>query len=229
MTHFALMLFAAGKGTRMQPLTHHLPKPLIPVAGRPLIDHALNLARQAHSAPIVVNTHYRADQIVAHLAGQDIRLSHEPILLETGGGLRAALPLLGPGPVILLNSDAVWTGPNPLIALAQAWEPGRMDGLLMTLPAAETPDFHIPGDFLTNADGRLTRANGRAGDAYLGAQILKPEDLHEISEDIFSLNKVWDRMISRGRLFGLRHQGRWCDVGRPASIALAEDVLRGSA
>lgn len=227
MTTLPLMLFAAGKGTRMRPLTDGVPKPLIKVAGRSLLDHALLLARDAGCARIVVNTHHLADQIAAHLDGQNISLSHEPVLLETGGGLRAALPLLGSGPVMLLNSDAVWTGANPLTALMAAWNPARMDGLLLTLPAVLATGHLGTGDFLTDKEGALTRASGRPGDVYLGAQILKTAGLHDIPDAVFSLNQLWDRMIANNRLFGLRHQGSWCDVGRPESLALAEDLLRG--
>ena len=123
MTPQALMIFAAGLGTRMGALTRDRPKPLVEVAGRPLIDHALALARAAGIPRIVVNTHAHADQMQAHLArtAPDVLISHEPTLLETGGGLKRALPLLGPGPVFTLNADMVWTGPNPLAALAAAW------------------------------------------------------------------------------------------------------------
>lgn len=227
MTALPLMLFAAGRGTRMRPLTDHRPKPLIRVAGVALLDHALGLARAAGCSTIVVNTHHFGDQIAAHLAGQDVRLSPEPVLLETGGGLRAALPLLGPGPVLILNSDAVWTGANPLTALMTAWNPARMDGLLMTLPAAQATGHLGAGDFVTDALGALTRASGQAGDVYLGAQILKTAHLHDIPDAVFSLNLLWDVMIAANRLFGLRHQGAWCDVGRPDSLSLAEAMLRG--
>lgn len=229
MTALPLMLFAAGRGTRMRPLTDHLPKPLIGVAGVALLDHALGLARAAGCSTIVVNTHHFADQIAAHLAGQGILLSHEPVLLETGGGLRAALPLLGAGPVLVLNSDAVWIGTNPLTALMAAWNPAHMDGLLLTLPAAEATGYLGAGDFVADPQGALTRARGGAGDVYLGAQILKTEGLHDIPEAIFSLNLLWDRMIAGNRLFGLRHQGAWCDVGRPDSLVLAEALLRDRA
>ena len=118
---FPLMLFAAGFGTRMGALTADRPKPLIPVAGRALIDHALDVAEAAGVTRTVVNTHYKAEQIARHLAGRDVLISHEPgPILETGGGLRQALPLLGPGPVAILNSDAIWTGANPLTQLAAA-------------------------------------------------------------------------------------------------------------
>ena len=228
MTGFPLMLFAAGLGTRMRPLTDSLPKPLIPVAGRPLIDHALTLARAAGCAPIVVNTHYLADLVTAHLAGQDISFSHEPVLLETGGGLRAALPLLGAGPVMILNSDAVWTGQNPLVQLARAWDARRMDGLLLTLPAPKATGHQGMGDFLMDAQSRLTRARGLPADVYLGAQILTTETLLAIPDRVFSLNLLWDQMIGRDRLFVLHHQGGWCDVGRPDSLSMAEALLRGS-
>lgn len=226
MTGFAAMIFAAGLGTRMRPLTDALPKPLIEVAGRPLIDHALALARDAGCAPIVVNTHHLAGQIEGHLAGQEVILSHELQLLETGGGLRAALPHLGSGPVLLLNADVVWTGPNPLGQLAAGWDPVRMEGLLLTLPAAQALGHGGTGDFLADASGRLSRAAGRPGEVYLGAQILRTERLCEVAEPAFSLNLIWDRMIASGGLFGLRHQGAWCDVGHHGSIALAEALLK---
>lgn len=232
MTEFPLMIFSAGLGSRMRPLTDAMPKPLIPVAGRALLDHALDIARGVQAGPIVVNTHYLAGQIDAHLQGRALRISHEPVLLETGGGLRAALPLLGvqgDAAVMVLNSDAVWTGQNPLAQLAAAWDPARMDALLLTLPAARATGHSGSGDFVTDDQGRLARANGRSGDVYLGAQIVKTGGLHAISDVVFSLNLLWDAMIGQGRLFGLRHQGGWCDVGHPQSIGLAEALLRGAA
>ncbi len=213
----ALMIFAAGFGTRMGALTAHRPKPLIPVAGRPLIDHALGLARGAGIPRIVVNLHYLGHQIAAHLEGQDVLFSPEPEILETGGGLRAALPLLGPGPVFTLNPDAVFAGPNPLATLRAAWREG-MEALLLLKEDGGR------GDFLLGPDGRLTRANG-PGLRYLGAQIIDPASLHEIPDRAFSLNLLWDRMIARGTAFGLIHPGGWCDVGRPEGIAAAEALL----
>ena len=214
-----LMLFAAGLGTRMGVLTADRPKPMIPVAGRPLIDHALDIARGAGVTHIVANTHYLANRLVLPA---DVAVSHEPELLETGGGLRAALPLLGSDPVMTLNTDAVWTGANPLTQLLAAWDPDRMDALLLLLPAAQATGYKGAGDFTA---GPVLR---RGGDhAYLGAQILKTEGLADISEATFSLNLLWDRMIANGRLHGITHQGGWCDVGRPESIPLAEALIRG--
>lgn len=226
MRTFPLMVFAAGKGTRMGALTANRPKPLIEVAGKPLIDHALDIAKTAGAAPIVVNTHYLGDQIVAHLAGRPVVISAEDgLLLETGGGLRKALPLLHSSPVMTLNSDAVWTGANPLAELASRWDDTRMDALLLLALPAEARGHTGQGDFLLDDEGRLNRANGAPGLVYLGAQILRTERLDEIPDQIFSLNLLWDLLIAGGRVFGVIHQGGWCDVGRPEGIAEAEALL----
>ncbi|MFZ9198550.1 MAG: nucleotidyltransferase family protein [Paracoccaceae bacterium] len=223
---FPLMVFAAGFGTRMGALTANRPKPLIPVAGKPLLDHALDLADEAGAVPVVVNTHYLADQIARHLAGRPVTLSHEADeILETGGGLRKALPHLGDGPVMTLNSDAVWTGQNPLSQLVAQWDPDRMDALLLLLPVGQATGHNGTGDFVMGADGRIARAKGAAGLVYLGAQILRCEGLAEVDRRVFSLNLLWDEMIGRGRAFGLVHDGGWCDVGRPEGIAQAEAML----
>lgn len=219
------MLFAAGFGTRMGALTQNRPKPLIEVGGKPLIDHALALARSAGVAKIVVNLHYLGAQIAAHLHGSDIQLSWETEqILETGGGLRAALPLLGDGPVMTLNTDAVWSGQNPLMQLLAAWDPANMDALLLLLPSDKALGHTGHGDFLLDPDGRISRANGADAPVYLGAQILKTEGLSAITEPVFSLNRIWDISIANNRAFGLIHQGGWCDVGRPEGIALAESL-----
>lgn len=230
MRPFPLMLFAAGRGTRMGALTAHRPKPLIPVAGRPLIDHALALADTAGVAPVVANLHHFGDQIASHLAARPITLSWErDLLLETGGGLRRALPLLGHSPVMTLNSDAVWTGANPLTQLAAAWDDAAMDALLLLLPAGKALGHSGPGDFLLGENMRISRARGVPAPVYLGAQIIRTDRLGEIPEQVFSLNLLWDRMIADGRAFGLIHQGGWCDVGRPEGIAQAEALLAGAA
>jgi N-acetyl-alpha-D-muramate 1-phosphate uridylyltransferase len=224
----AVMLFAAGFGTRMGALTADRPKPLIKVAGRALLDHALDLADQAGIPRKVVNTHYHAGQIAAHLAGRDnIAQSYEPEILETGGGLRKALPLLGDGPVFTLNTDAVWTGANPLQTLAADWRPG-MGALLLLAPPSQTRGHSGNGDFTLAPDSRIMRAAGKPGLVYLGAQIIDPSGLSLISETVFSLNILWDQMIADGRAFGVVHPGAWCDVGRPEGIATAEALLRGS-
>ncbi len=229
MRPFPLMLFAAGYGTRMGRLTADRPKPLVTVAGRPLLDHALALADAAEVRRMVINLHYRGQQIVDHLSGrEDFGFSWErDVILETGGGLRQATPLLGESPVLTLNTDAVWTGTNPLTALMGAWDGTRMDALLLLAPAEAVLGHTGKGDFLMDANGRLARANGAAGLVYLGAQIVRVEGLAEIKEPVFSLNRLWDRQIATGRIYGLVHEGGWCDVGRPESIPLAEALLNG--
>jgi N-acetyl-alpha-D-muramate 1-phosphate uridylyltransferase len=226
----AVMLFAAGFGTRMGALTADQPKPLIKVAGKALLDHALDQVVGAGLAQTVVNLHYKGDQIAAHLQGRPhTALAWEDAqILETGGGLRAALPQLGPGPVFTLNTDAVWTGPNPLITLRDQWDAAQMDALLLLAPPAQIKGFRGSGDFLLAPDGRISRAKGAPGLAYLGAQILLPRGIETIEEKAFSLNILWDQMIAAGRAFGVLHQGSWCDVGRPEGIAEAEAMLEAA-
>lgn len=225
---FPVMIFAAGFGTRMGALTKGQPKPLIKVAGRALIDHALTVAEGVGSGRVVVNTHYRADQLAAHLAGRGLQISHEAgQILETGGGLRAALPLLGPGPVAILNSDAIWTGANPLAELAAQWDGTRMEALLLLLPAQQAGA--AKGDFLLDDQGRIARSRGGEDLPYLGASILNPARLAEVPEVVFSLNQPWDAMIAAGTAYGLIHQGGWCDVGHPEGIVAAEALLQASA
>ena len=219
---YPLMIFAAGLGTRMRPLTNTRPKPLVEVAGQTLLDRALQIGQQAGAAPIAVNTHYLGDQIADHLTGRHVVLSDEAdLLLDTGGGLRKALPLLGAGPVMTLNPDVVWTGPNPLAALQDAWDDG-MDALLMLIPLTRATARQGAGDFSLDPQGHLIRK----GDfVYGGAQIIRPDRLAEIPDTVFSLNKLWDLLIADNRAFGLIHQGGWCDVGSPEAIPLAEALL----
>jgi len=221
MTPQAAMIFAAGLGTRMGALTRDRPKPLIPVAGRALIDHALGLTRNL-DLRLCVNLHYRADMLRAHLAGRDLLFSDETArLLDTGGGLKAALPLLQADPVLTLNSDAVWTG-NPLRTLARGWEPARMQALLLLIPPDAATGHSGAGDFGLASDGRIIRGGPLI---YSGAQIIGTGPVAMVDEDIFSLNRVWNDMIARGTAFGVIHDGGWCDVGRPENIALAEALL----
>ncbi|MGP6088627.1 nucleotidyltransferase family protein [Antarctobacter jejuensis] len=217
----AIMLFAAGFGTRMGALTASRPKPLIEVAGKPLLDHALDLT--AGITTRVVNAHYLAQQVVDHLATSNVAVSVEqPEILDTGGGLRNALPLLGIHPVYTMNTDAVWNGPNPLDLLRDAWKPDQMDALLLCIPTARAIGRKTDGDFTLQSDGQLTRK----GDlVYTGAQIIRTESLHDFPEQVFSLNRLWNVQAERGRLFGLTYPGQWCDVGHPEGIHLAEEML----
>lgn len=223
---FPLMLFAAGFGTRMGQLTAQRPKPLIEVAGRALIDHALVLADGAGVTRRVANAHYLGSQIVAHLAGTGVTVVEEDPILDTGGGLKAALPLLGggDGPVMTLNTDAVWTGANPLTELAEGWRPG-MGALLLLLPAAEARSESGRSDFVLDDAGRIDWAAGRAGHLYLGAHILDAGVLAGFAPGKFSLTEVWRQLIAEGRAYGVVHRGGWCDVGHPEGIAAAEAML----
>lgn len=217
------MIFGAGFGTRMGALTAERPKPLIEVAGVTLLDRARALAADTGHSPVVVNTHYLAEAMAHHLAGTEVRLSPEvPRILDTGGGLRLALPLLGAGPVATLNPDCVWRGPNPLRVLEAAWDPARMGALLLVVPPERRLAHEGAGDFDIADDGRLRR---KGPYVYTGAQIVEPSGLRDIADEVFSLNLLWNRLAADRRLFGVVYPGRWCDVGHPAGIAAAEALL----
>ena len=217
------MIFAAGLGTRMGVLTKSRPKPLVEVAGRPLIDYAMDTAQGADLRRIVVNTHYLSDQLHKHLSNQPVQFSDESTqLLDTGGGLRNALPLLGDGPVFTLNSDAIWRGPNPLQHLRDNWNPDVMDALLLLVPPDPSTAHPGAGDFLMSPDGALQRGPGMI---FPGAQIIATDLLHDIPQDVFSLNIVWDKMIARRRLFGVMYSGQWRDVGSPKGLIEAQKLL----
>lgn len=217
-----ILFFAAGLGTRMGALTKDVPKPLIKVAGKPLIDHALFMAETAEVGPWVVNVHYRADLIRQHLSGRNVIFSDESkVLLETGGGLRQALPLLNANPVITMNTDAVWNGPNPITQALHAWDP-KMEALLLVVQKHNVWGHPGKGDFAVDTGGRLRRAHETI---YTGVQIIRTDVLTEIEETAFSMNIAWDKIAARGGLYGAIYDGNWCDVGQPSSIPLAEAML----
>ncbi|MFN3664349.1 nucleotidyltransferase family protein [Yoonia sp.] len=223
---YPLMLFAAGLGTRMGDLVKDRPKPLVRVAGKALIDHALDFTDLPQIGPRVVNLHYHSPLLRAHLRGRDILFSDETDKLrETGGGLRHALPLLGESPVITMNTDAVWRGPNPIARLITDWR-DEMEALLLIVPKPQAEGHQGGGDFALDASGRLNRAPGAVKDMiYVGAQIIRTDMLAETAQDAFSLNLIWDRMLARGGVYGTVYNGQWCDVGQPSSIPLAEEML----
>ena len=229
----AAMVLAAGFGTRMGELTRDRPKPLLPVAGRALIDHALDAVTGAGMRRAVVNLHYRGAQIRAHLAGRrapEIAFSEEPEILDTGGGVVRALPLLGDRAFAVLNSDAVFAGPNPVAALLAAWEPDRMDALMLLVPVGRARAYSRAGDFFLPAEGAAPVRRGEAASApfvFTGAQILSPAALEGAPEGAFSLNLVWDRLLAAGRLAAVSWPGEWVDVGTPEGLAEAGRVLEG--
>jgi MurNAc alpha-1-phosphate uridylyltransferase len=221
-----VMILAAGFGTRMGALTADRPKPLIEVAGRALLDHALEAARDG-GGRIAVNAHYRAAQIAAHLAAHpDIQLSVEtPEILDSGGGVKRALPHLGSTPIATLNADAVWAGPGPLTALAGAWDGARMGALMLLVPRDRATGRQGGGDVAMDAEGRLTWDRTEAGLVHTGAQLIDPALVAARPETAFSLRDIWQDQMDRGRLFGVIYPGRWADVGHPGGIAEAEAML----
>lgn len=231
------MVLSAGLGTRMRPLTDTRPKPLVEVEGRALIDHVLDRVAEAGIPRAVVNLHHHADLLEAHLKARagapEIILSDERgALLETGGGVRRALPLLGPGPFLAINSDTIWIeGMRANLArLAERFDPATMDALLLLAPAALSIGYDGMGDFQMDTLGRLTRRGERqvAPFVYAGAAILKPELFEGTPEGAFSLNRIFDKAAADERLFGLRLDGVWMHVGTPDAIALAEEAIQRS-
>lgn len=229
------MVMAAGLGTRMRPLTATVPKPLIEVAGKPLIDHVFDRLRTAGIERVVVNIHYLADQLEAHLGAccpdLDILVSDERAqLMETGGGLMAARSLLGDEPIVTANSDNLWIdGPVDAIRLLAArWDDAAMDVLMLLVPLARAHNHTGQGDFHLGSDGLITgrREEGRVAPfVYTGVQILHPRILVDAPAGPFSTNLFWNRAIEAGRAYGLVHGGLWFDVGTPPAIAATEAVL----
>ena len=227
------MVFAAGLGQRMRPITEAIPKPLVKVGGRTLIDHCLDRLAEAGVTRAIVNVHWLADQIEAHLATRDaprIVISDERSrLLDQGGGIKKALPLIGAAPFFICNTDALWIeGPRSQLArLARAFDPARMDALLLVAQTAGAVGVDWPGDFTMEADGRLTQRDPRhvAPFVYAGFGIIKPQLFAGVAEDVFRLAPFFFRAAEQGRLFGVRLDGIWLHVGRPESIAEAERAL----
>jgi MurNAc alpha-1-phosphate uridylyltransferase len=221
------MVLAAGLGTRMRPLTDRTPKALLKVGGVALVDRALALCRAWGAARIVVNVHHFADAMRAHLAPHaDVLISDESDgLLETGGGVLRALPLLGPEPFLAVNADAVWTGPSPAEALSAAWEPAGMDALLLLVAREAAVAYSRPGDFELDAGRPRRRAGATAPWVFTGAQVVHPRALAGAPAGAFSMNVVWDRLMAAGRLGAAIHAGGWVDVGTPAGLAAAEAAV----
>lgn len=225
------MVLAAGLGLRMRPITDHTPKPLVAVAGRTMLDRALDHLRAAGTSEIVVNTHWLAPRIEAHLHGQPgITLSHEEELLETGGGVARALPLLGAEPFYVVNSDIIWTdGAHPALErLSEAWDGSRMDALLLMQPTVTAVGYDGAGDFFLDS-GTQPRRRKPAEVApllFAGVQILHPRLFAGAPTGRFSLNVLYDRALERGRLAAIVHDGRWFHVGTPEALPEVEAILK---
>ena len=225
------MVLAAGLGTRMRPITDRIPKPLVPVAGKPLIDHAIDRLAEAGVKRVVVNIHYKADMVARHLETRrtpSITLSREDELLETGGGILKALPLLD-DMFYVINSDVVWLDGKTaaLRRLARAWDPARLDAVLLLQRTTTALGYEGPGDFFLDPLGVLRRRRERevAPHLFAGVQILHRRLFDGRPPGKFSLNPLWDRAIAAGRLAAIVHDGEWYHIGTPAGLALAEERL----
>ncbi|MEJ6392940.1 phosphotransferase [Gymnodinialimonas sp. 2305UL16-5] len=216
------LILAAGFGKRMGDLTKDLPKPLIKVAGKPLLDHALDIARDASIAHIMVNAHYHADQIERHLPSDVTCLVETPEILDSGGAVKNAMRHAHGDILVSLNADNVWAGPNPISMLRKAFDETRMDVLLLLVPLHRAVGRTEGPDFSIDADGRLTLNKQDGSHVYTGAQILNAKPAIDDPRDVFSLMDVWQNCQAKGRLFGLVYPGTWADVGHAAGIAAAE-------
>lgn len=227
------MILAAGLGTRMRPLTNDRPKPLIEIRGKALIDHAIDRLVAAGVTMIAVNVHYRADMLTAHLAKRtDVEihiLEEKETLLGTGGGVFNALPLFGDEPFFVHNSDSIWVEGfgSALDRMIARWDPEAMDCLLLMASLVTAIGYEGPGDFLMDADGRLSRVpeNRLSPFAYPGVHIAHPRLYAGAKPGVFSINPYWDRAIEQGRLFGTRLDGVWIHAGTPEAVEEAEAFL----
>jgi MurNAc alpha-1-phosphate uridylyltransferase len=227
------MIMAAGLGTRMRPLTNTKPKPLVEVQGRALIDHVIDRLVAAGVTTIVVNVHYMADQIEAHLAKRkdaEIHISDERSeLLDSGGGIFKALSFFGGEPFFHANSDTVWTegAGHALDKLKAAWDPERMDALMLLAPTVNTICYDGSGDFMMDSDGLLSRVPEKriAPFVWMSMEIVHPRLFDGAPGGKFSINPLWDKAIAKGRLFGQRLDGVWMHIDRPDAIAASDEFL----
>ena len=224
------MVLAAGLGTRMRPLTNHIPKPLIEVAGKPIIGFGFDKLREAQVTKAIVNAHYLPEKIIAWCATiqtpETIISDETDLILDTGGGIARALPLLGDDPFFVLNSDCFWIdhGKPALQRLRKNWQP-EMDCLLLLCNPINTTGYDGDGDFVIGQNGKLIRKRQRAL-AYIGAYLVHPRLFQNAPNGKFSMNLLWDRAIANGTLYGLEHHGHWLHVGTPDAISKAELKLK---
>lgn len=227
------MVLAAGLGTRMRPLTDNLPKPLIKVAGRTLLDHAIDRFVVAGVKTVVVNVHYKGQMVIDHLKSRkdvEIRIQDErDKLLDTGGALKRALPNFAGEPFYTYNGDSIWleNSGSSLKRMAQRWDDAEMDCLMLMAATFNAIGYDERGDFTMDASGRLTRRQSQrvAPFAWPGVQIMHPRLVDKYQGEVFSTNRLWDVAIGEGRLFGMRLDGKWMHVGTPAAKDEAEAFL----
>lgn len=225
------MVLAAGLGTRMRPLSDHTPKPLIKVAGKPIIGYGFDKLREAKVKKAVVNVHYLPQQVIEWcntFSDPETKISNESnVILDTGGGIANALPLLGDDVFFVLNSDCFWSDKDDpaLNRLRSTWDDEKMDCLLLLCDPSQTTGYDGEGDFLIEADGKLKRQRQNAL-AYIGAYLVHPRLFKNAPIGKFSMNVLWDEAIKQGRLFGIAHHGHWFHVGTPDAISKAELKLK---
>ena len=227
------MVLAAGLGTRMRPLTNHVPKPLVMVRGKALIDHVIDRLAEAGVERVVVNVHHHATLLREHLAKRkdvEICVSDESDrVLGSGGGIFKALPLFNGAPFFVHNADSIWVEGygQALSRMIARWNPEEMDALLLVASLVNAIGYEGPGDFLMDSDGRLARVPEQrlSPFAFPGVQIIHPRFFDGCSEGDFSINPLWDRAMERGRLYGMRLEGVWMHVGTPDALAQTEDYL----
>ncbi|MEH6528018.1 MAG: nucleotidyltransferase family protein [Sneathiella sp.] len=230
------MILAAGKGTRLRPRTDKTPKPLVKVAGKALIDYSFDLLRKAGIQEVVVNKHHLGDQIEDHVhakQGFNIRVSDEAAkLLETGGGVHKALPILGALPFFVLNSDVIVLdhGSNSLRKMQDIWDSEKMDALLLLHPMETAVGYEGQGDFFMEDTGQITRRVPGQSAPYMftGVQLLTPALFDGVKGGIFSLNVLYDKAAAAGRLFGLHHDGKWLHVGTEEALVVATEKINGT-
>ena len=224
------MILAAGLGLRMRPLTNDKPKALVTLQNKTLLDRAMEKCRAAGAASLIVNTHYKSDMIIRHVrAMRDVAISEETELLETGGGVAKALPMLGARPFFVVNCDSVWSdaATPALLRLAQHWRETEMDALLLLYSTTRAVGYDGSGDFALDHDGRVKRPvkGSKAPLVFMGVQMLHPRLFEGYAIEQFSLNRLYDRALKARRLFGLVHDGRWFHVGTPEDLASAEHQM----
>ncbi len=231
------MVLAAGLGKRMRPLTDTMPKPMVPLAGRPLIDHTLDRLEEVGIKRAVVNVHYKAEAVESHInartrarRGPFVIISNErDLLLETGGGVAKARTILGDRPFVICNSDTTWVEKESsnLASLAEAWNDDAMDSILLLAKQENSIGYAGDGDFHMATDGKLTRR--KKGEetpfVYAGVSIAHPRLFENCPQDAFSLNVLWDRAVSAGRLYGFVLDGWWMHVGTSEALAEAESFI----
>lgn len=231
MTPARAMVLAAGRGMRMRPLTDSCPKPLLPVDGRPMVERCLDFVADAGIGSAVVNLWHLGEMLRSHLAKRrglpTISFSPEPELLDTGGGIVNALPLLGERPFAAMNADTVWAAGNPLDPLIAGWREGEMQALLLMVPRENALNYSRAGDFFLEGATPVRRGDAaHAPYIYAGAQIIHPSAFEDAPQGAFSLNLIWDRLLARGTLRAVIYDGAWVDVGTPAGLEIATQALR---